>query len=69
MGFKTNTIGGGSGTTATVKNSDNSYNTTVLAGNTLVLPDTTFTINVNGVLNQTVTVPSIEANTINITAS
>lgn len=67
MGFKTNSSGGGGGS-ATVKNSDNSYSTTVASGGTLTLPNTTYDIYVNGVLNQTVTLITLKNETLNITA-
>ena len=52
---------------ATVENSDASYTDTVASGGTLVLPDTTFDIYVNGVFNTTFTQPTLGTNTINIT--
>ena len=51
---------------STVKNSDGSYITTVASGSTLILPDDTYEIYVNGVLDQTFTNPSIKDTTINI---
>jgi hypothetical protein len=68
MGFKTNSSGGGGGGSATVKNSDNSYSTTVASGGTLILPDTTINVYVNGILNTTIVRPSMVDRTINITA-
>jgi len=53
---------------ATVENSDESYLVLVDGGDTLVLPDNTFNIYVNGVLDQTVIEPSIKDTTLNITA-
>ena len=53
---------------ATVENSTASYSQTVASGGTLVLPDTDYEIYVNGVLNQSVSLPTLETNTINITA-
>jgi len=53
---------------ATVENSNASYTDSVASGGTLVLPDTTFEIYVNGVLDQSVTLPSITNQIINITA-
>ena len=53
---------------ATVKNSDQSYTTTVASGGTLVLPDTTYNIYVNGSLNQSFDLPTLKDETINITA-
>jgi len=44
---------------AFVENSDQTYDVEVASGDTLVLPDTTYTINVNGVLNQTTTLPTL----------
>jgi len=52
---------------STVQNSDGSYLTTVAAGATLTLPDDTYKIYVNGVLDQTVIQPSIKDTTLNIT--
>jgi hypothetical protein len=52
---------------ATVENSNASYTDTVVSGGTLVLPDTTFEIYVNGVFNTTFTQPTLDTNTINIT--
>ena len=69
MGFKTNSNGGGGGGgSATVKNFDNSYSATVISGGTLILPNTTYNINVNGVLNQTVTLITLKNDTLNIVA-
>jgi hypothetical protein len=56
------------GGTATVRNSDSSYSTTVNAGDTLVLPDETINVYVNGVLNQTGTYIPLDTTEINITA-
>lgn len=56
--------GGGS---ATVRNSDSSYSTTVDAGDTLVLPNETINVYVNGVLNQTGTYIPLDGTEINIT--
>lgn len=53
---------------ATVENSDATYSTTVDSGGSLVLPDTTYQIYVDGVLEDTVTLPSLSNNTINIIA-
>ena len=55
-------------TDVTVENSDTSYQVGVECGDTLVLPDDTYDIYVNGVLNQTVIQPSIKDTTLNITA-
>ena len=52
----------------TVENSDTTYQVSVDCGDTLVLPDDTYEIYVNGVLNQTVIQPSIKDTTLNITA-
>jgi hypothetical protein len=51
----------------TVENSNATYTDTVASGGTLVLPDTTFDIYVNGVFNTTFTQPTLDTNTINIT--
>jgi hypothetical protein len=52
---------------ATVENSNASYTDSVASGGTLVLPDTTFDIYVNGVFNTTFNQPTLDTNTINIT--
>jgi hypothetical protein len=52
---------------ATVENSNATYTDTVVSGGTLVLPDTTFDIYVNGVFNTTFTQPTLDTNIINIT--
>jgi hypothetical protein len=52
---------------ATVENSNATYTDTVVSGGTLILPDTTFDIYVNGVLNTTFDQPTLDTNTINIT--
>lgn len=51
---------------ATVENSTQSYQQTVASGGTLVLPDTDFEVYVDGVLQGSSTVPTLENNTINI---
>lgn len=51
---------------ATVENSTQSYQQTVASGGTLVLPDTTFEVYVDGVLQGSSTAPTLENNTINI---
>jgi hypothetical protein len=52
---------------ATVENSNATYSDTVISGGTLALPDTTFDIYVNGVFNQSVTLPTLDnANVLNI---
>jgi hypothetical protein len=52
---------------ATVENSNATYSDTVISGGTLVLPDTTFEVYVNGVFNQSVTLPTLDnANVLNI---
>jgi len=56
------------GTDVTVENSDTSYQVSVDCGDTLILPDTTFKIYVNGTLDQTVIQPSIKDTTLNINA-
>lgn len=53
---------------ATVQNSDLSYTASVSSGGTLILADTTYNIYVNNVLDQTVTVPTLKDETINISA-
>lgn len=63
----TYTVEGGGA--ANVRNSDSSYSTTVEAGATLVLPDETVRVYVNGILNQTTTMIPLGTSTINITAS
>jgi len=68
MGFKTNSSGGGGGGSSTVKNSDNSYSNTVVCGGVLTLPNTTYDVYVNGVLNQSVTLITLKTDTINILA-
>jgi hypothetical protein len=52
---------------ATVENSNATYTDTVVSGGTLVLPNTTFDIYVNGVFNTTFDQPTLDTNTINIT--
>jgi hypothetical protein len=49
-------------------NSDASFTLSVPSGGTAPIPDTTYEIYVNGVLDQSVTLPSITNQTINITA-
>lgn len=56
-------IGGGD---ATVKNSDATYSETVASGDTLILPDTTVNIYVNGELISTETIVTLGTETINI---
>ena len=51
---------------STVENSDATYTASVNAEGSLVLPDTTYDIYVNGVFNQSVTVPTLKNETINI---
>ena len=58
--------GGGVCADATVENSDATYTDTVISGGTLVLPDTTYNIYVNGVLDQSFSVPTLKNETINI---
>ena len=50
-----------------VENSDQSYQVEVECGDTLILPDVSYAIYVNGVLDQSFTQPSIKDTTINIT--
>lgn len=52
---------------STVRNSDNSYDVEVDAGDTLVLPDTTFNVYVNNVLENSVTFATLSNQIINIT--
>jgi len=52
-----------------VSNSDDSYSVDVLSEQNLELPDDTFLIRLNGVLEQTIIEPSITDTTINITVS
>jgi hypothetical protein len=49
-----------------VTNSDQSYVQTVASGLVLVLPDTTINVNVDGVLQNSVEVPTLSNQTINI---
>jgi hypothetical protein len=61
--------GGGGSTTcdpATVRNSNNTYNQSVASGATLTLPDTTVEVYVNSVLQDTVTIVTLDNETINI---
>jgi len=51
-----------------VENSDGSYSVSVPSGDTLILPDDTFNIYVNGVLDSTQIVPSLKDSTFNISA-
>jgi hypothetical protein len=51
----------------TVENSNATYTDTVPSGGTLVLPDTDYDIYVNGLFNTTVSLPTLDTNTINIT--
>lgn len=55
------------GSDVTISNSDDSYIETVAAGTDVELTDVTFVVNVDGVLNSTVTLPANTNNTINIT--
>lgn len=52
---------------STVENSDQTFQETIAPGDTLVLADTTYNVNVNGVFNQTTIQPSMIDLTINIT--
>lgn len=54
------------GGSATVRNSDNTYNVEVQAGDTLILPDDTFNVYVDGVLQDTLIIPSLAGADINI---
>jgi hypothetical protein len=49
-----------------VTNSDQSYSETIASGLVLVLPDTTINVNVDGVLQNSVEVPTLSNQTINI---
>jgi hypothetical protein len=49
-----------------VTNSDQSYTETIDSGLVLVLPDTTINVNVDGVLQNSVEVPTLSNQTINI---
>jgi hypothetical protein len=49
-----------------VTNSDQSYSETIASGGLLVLPDTTINVNVDGVLQNSVEVPTLSNQTINI---
>lgn len=51
---------------ATVENSDSSYSNTVASGGTLILPDETYNIYVDGVLESSITSPALKNETINI---
>lgn len=53
---------------AIVQNTDNSFSHTIACGTTYSLEDTTYEVYVNGLLNQTLTTPSMINYTINITA-
>lgn len=58
----------GAGGDATVENSNASYTDTVAAGDTLVLPDESFDVYVNGVLNTSFTYIPLSGDDINISA-
>jgi len=61
--------GGGVCLDANVTNSNSTYSQSVASGSTLTLPDTTYDIYVNGVLNATTTLPTLDnSQNINITA-
>lgn len=53
---------------ATIENSDGTFSTTVKAEGTKILPDTTYDVYVKGVFDQTVNIPTLKTETINITA-
>jgi hypothetical protein len=55
------------GEDSTVKNSDNSFNQTIPSGDTYTLADTTFEIYLDGILSNTTILPSMVAETLNIT--
>jgi hypothetical protein len=40
-------------------NSDNSFSYTASSGDTYILPDTTFTVNVNSVFKETISIPTL----------
>jgi hypothetical protein len=52
----------------TVENSNATYTDTVVSGGTLVLPDTTYDVYVNGVFNQSVNLITLKNETLNINA-
>ena len=52
---------------ATVTNSDETYIETVASGGVLTLPDTNYIFTVDGVVQPTITLPTLEDTTINIT--
>lgn len=60
------TVGGGSGGSVTVVNSDSSYSQT--GASPLLLPNEVYNIYVNGVLNQSFSKPALKNETININA-
>lgn len=49
-----------------VENSDQSYTATILSGDTLTLPDTTFNVQINGTQVATTTYPTLSNQTINL---
>jgi len=53
---------------ATVENSNATYTASVVSGGTLVLPDTTYDVYVNGVFNQSVNLVTLKNETLNINA-
>lgn len=60
---------GGTCDDASVTNSNATYNASVASGATLSLPNTSYSIYVNGVLDQTISLPTLDnSQTINITA-
>lgn len=67
VGSEVITSGGSGGPDATVQNSDNTYNVIVPGGNTLVLPDNTYNLSIDGVLDQSSTGPSIKNQNITVT--
>ena len=52
---------------ATVKNSDNTFSQSISSGGTYTLTDTTFEIYLDGILSNTTVLPSMVAETLNIT--
>ena len=49
-----------------VENSNQSYTATILSGDTLTLPDTTFNVQINGTQVATTTYPTLSNQTINL---
>jgi hypothetical protein len=55
------------GVDTTVKNSDKTFTQTIAGGGTYTLADTTFEIYLDGILSNTTILPSMVAETLNIT--